>query len=44
MLIYVFVNMYNGRNIKKSCKKAYSNKQMLSAIIFAFVLTIIVEK
>jgi hypothetical protein len=43
MTMYMFVNMYNGMNIKKSCVKKYPQKIILIGLILSFAINIIIE-
>jgi hypothetical protein len=43
MTIYMFVNMYNGRKIKKSCKQTYNYKQIVAVIFIGLIMNILIE-
>ena len=43
MLIYVFVNMLNGRSIKKSCKQTFRKKTVVVVSIVSLMTYIIIE-
>ena len=43
MLIYIFVNMLNGRSINKSCKKTFKTKTVIVVSIISLMTYIIIE-
>jgi hypothetical protein len=43
MTVYVFVNMYNGRNINKSCRQVYNYKQIAAVLFAGLILNILIE-
>ena len=43
MTIYIFVNMYNGRNIKKSCREVYNYKQITAVLFVGLIANILIE-
>jgi len=43
MTVYVFMNMYYGQNIKKSCKQEYSTKTIGIIILVGLILNILIE-
>lgn len=43
MTIYMLLNMYNGRNIKKSCTQKISRATLIKGIVFALVTNILIE-
>jgi len=43
MLVYVLVNMLNGRNINKSCKKKFKTKTVVIVLIVSLITYIIIE-
>ena len=43
MTVYMFINMYNGRNIKRSCKQKYDYKQIAAVLFAGLIINILIE-
>jgi hypothetical protein len=43
MIIYIFINMYNGRNKDKSCSDKYKNNSVITVIFISMMINLLIS-